>query len=55
MLEAAHKEMDDEETEEDDGAKHLDVDRESVDLEPKPKKTKQENSSLPEVIIMRCI
>lgn len=50
MLET-HKDLDDAETEEDETTKHLDVDRESVESEPKAKKNKQEGSELQEVII----
>lgn len=49
MLEATHKETDDEETEEDETAKHLD--RDLADLEPSAKKNKTEerSSESPEV------
>jgi hypothetical protein len=41
IMEASNKEMDDEEIEEDDTSKHLDVDTESVEIEPKKSKTEE--------------
>jgi hypothetical protein len=49
ILGPTHKETDDEEVEEDETNKHLDVDRESLDLEPKAKKAKGNDEQTAEV------